>query len=83
MSIYPDPVQGSASFTYTVDREGPVTVLLTDLDGKPVQTIVQNENQKPGRYRQEIYFDSDVNPGHYWITFKTCAIKAGLRITKE
>ena len=60
---YPDPFNPSTRISFSITREGPVSLCVYDLLGREVATIV-NQNRKPGEYT-ELFNGSQMASGVY------------------
>ncbi len=64
-SIYPNPFNPLAAISYSLPAESPVTLVVYDMKGKPVCTLV-DQSQMPGTHTIE--FDgSDLPSGNYLV----------------
>ncbi|RPI00523.1 MAG: T9SS C-terminal target domain-containing protein, partial [Calditrichaeota bacterium] len=50
---YPNPFNGETLLTYTLAKDGPVTIEIYNLSGQLVQTIVQDEFQESGTFQHK------------------------------
>ncbi|MCB2222016.1 MAG: T9SS type A sorting domain-containing protein [Bacteroidetes bacterium] len=67
--ILPNPLESSSIILYSLEHESHVSLVILDLSGRLVQTLV-NENQQQGE--QNILFNgSQLKPGIYFCTLKT------------
>ncbi|AIZ64713.1 hypothetical protein PK28_15440 [Hymenobacter sp. DG25B] len=67
---YPNPFGGKTTFLYKVTVKAPVTLYISDLTGKRVATLLQEEVRKPGTY--ELKWDaSSLKKGLYIATMSS------------
>jgi len=68
LKCYPNPVSDRGVFSYELKSDQQVSLIIYDLTGKPVQSLV-NANQKPGIH--QIYWQPQVAKGIYIYQLKT------------
>ncbi len=76
-SNFPNPFLHSTTFTFTIEG-GQVAILLTDLSGRVLQTIVEG-NYPAGTHRVTFNRNSDLRPGNYFYMVKV----NGATVTKK
>ncbi|UOQ72475.1 DUF4331 family protein [Hymenobacter cellulosilyticus] len=47
---YPNPFTDKTTIRYEVGVKGPLSIVITDMMGRPVKTLVDNKEHKPGTY---------------------------------
>ncbi|MEM1121160.1 MAG: T9SS type A sorting domain-containing protein [Bacteroidota bacterium] len=65
--LYPNPIKNTTTLEYTLEALEPITVQLTDLQGKILQTYLQNQPQAAGDYQQAIELPADLPRGMYFV----------------
>ncbi len=65
LSVYPSPATDSMTIDYTLPEDGPVTILLYDLSGRRVSTLL-DENVTAGRH--ELSYDASTLPPGVYLT---------------
>jgi len=50
LSVFPNPVLNKATFSYELPKKNDVSLIIYDLSGKPVETLV-NKKQNPGLHK--------------------------------
>ncbi len=78
-NVSPNPAKDFANIVYTVSEPSKVTLKLTDITGKEVMKIIDNEAQARGRYRAEADLTGLVS-GIYFYEFTT---SSGFKVCKK
>lgn len=81
--IYPNPVKSNAILTYTLDRNETVSILLYDLSGRLVQTMLTNAAKSKGANAQQLNIQSSLPAGNYILTITTKTKQASIKILKQ
>jgi hypothetical protein len=69
LSISPNPVESKTLIEYTIQLPSPVTLIIFDLSGREVVTLIDELHQQR---EQSVVFDaSQLKPGIYFCTLKT------------
>jgi hypothetical protein len=66
---YPDPFNPSTRISFSITKEGPVSLRVYDLVGREVATLV-NQNRKPGEYTEQ-FNGSQLASGVYAYVLQT------------
>ncbi len=67
-SLFPNPVNEQATLKYNLHNAQHITIKLTDLQGRQLQTILNNVHQQSGSYTQSIPLQSGLASGVYMLT---------------
>ena len=67
MNIIPNPATGTVVVHYNLSRPGPVTISLSDAQGKPIKTLLAIEDHPIGSHEIEVNV-SDLASGIYLCT---------------
>ncbi|HNP21855.1 MAG TPA: T9SS type A sorting domain-containing protein [Panacibacter sp.] len=81
--IYPNPVKSNAVLTYTIDRDEIVSILLYDMSGHLVQTVLTNATRSGGTNKQQFNIQNSLPAGNYLLTITTKTKQAGIKILKQ
>lgn len=82
--IYPNPVQKSAVVSYEITNRQLISISLSDMSGKQVKTILDNELRMPGKQSQELLLPDDLKAGGYILTISTgSGSEKKIRLLKE
>ncbi|PCH68936.1 MAG: hypothetical protein COC01_02805, partial [Bacteroidetes bacterium] len=69
LSIYPNPFKESTNIIYTLVEPSLVNITVTDVNGKIVANLIDNQNQDEGCYK--LTFDaSELSTGMYYYTLR-------------
>ena len=68
LSIAPNPVKDKAVFSYTLNQDQEISIDLFDLNGKWVQSFIQNKKRKKGNNEEHIAIDAKLASGTYFLT---------------
>jgi uncharacterized delta-60 repeat protein len=63
--VYPDPIIGTTTLEYTIDKEGPVSIDLLNMSGVCVQHFSLNEFQEVGNHKEKLTIASNISSGSY------------------
>ncbi|MEO1050053.1 MAG: S8 family peptidase [Bacteroidota bacterium] len=66
--VYPNPLSAKAEFNFEVVEEASVTLQLMDVDGRVINTLINDEKRRPGTYTEELD-GSDLPDGLYFFHF--------------
>ncbi|WP_395052582.1 T9SS type A sorting domain-containing protein [Flavobacterium sp.] len=81
--IYPNPIQSEATFTYNLVNDETVSIDIIDLQGKIVQSILQNKFQIEGSYNQTITLSNTLAAGNYILKFSSSTGSQSVKIIKK
>ena len=65
LTIYPNPVSGQATLTYSIPSSNEVSITILNLLGQQVKTLMSSPDLKAGTYHITIDASS-FNPGIYY-----------------
>lgn len=81
--IYPNPVVQCATLGYELKFREDVSIRLSDINGKIVQTFISNESRDAGKNLEEIELPANLPHGEYFIVIVTSpGNQASIRITR-
>jgi len=80
--LYPNPIQQSAALKYSLSNHEIITIKISDMHGRLIQTVVDGENQIPGLYIQAIELPYDMASGNYYVTISSPNGKATVKFIK-
>lgn len=83
LSIYPNPIETSATFEFTLNISENITVELYDVQGKLVQTIAKNKVFSAGSHNLPIELQSNLNSGNYLLKLTTQTGSQSIQIIKK
>ena len=69
--VFPNPVADKAIITYDLPESMPVSIDLTDLQGRKVQSVVNEQVRAEGKQKEEINLHSALAPGVYMLQIGT------------
>lgn len=81
--VYPNPIEESATFSYSLKDATAVTIEIIDLQGKVVQTVLNSKEQQSGEYQQEILLHNSVASGNYILLFSSPQGNQAIKIIKK
>lgn len=81
--IYPNPVQKTATLTYTLDADEKVSISLYDISGRLVQTFQTSIQKNKGTYKEQLNFQPSLPAGNYMLIISTQTKKASIKILKQ
>ncbi len=80
--IYPNPVEQNATLKYTLNKEELISINLVDMQGRIVNTLVNNQTQTIGEHKQAILFPDELASGSYLLVISTPNGKMSIQIVK-
>lgn len=83
LSIYPNPIETSATFDFTLNNPENITVELYDVQGKLVKTIAKNQAYSAGNHNLPIELQSNLNSGYYLLKLTTKTGSESIQIIKK
>jgi len=66
---YPDPFSGETTIEFNLPKDTPVTVFVSDMTGKQVAVLLDNEQKHLGKH-QVIFDGTNYSAGMYYYTIK-------------
>ena len=73
LELFPNPVSDKAVISYELKSLMPVSMDLVDLQGRKVQSLVNEQFRQAGKNREEITINTDVLPGVYLLQVRSGA----------
>lgn len=67
ISVYPVPVLNRATLSYTLAKPSMVSISLSDINGKLINTFIHNQVQEAGLHLQDIFLSDDFPSGPYFL----------------
>lgn len=83
ISVYPNPIKNTAVLSYALENKENLTIQLTDLNGRVLQTYLQNEPQKIGTYQQQIDLSTYLSTNVYFLNITSPNGQVAIKIFKE
>jgi hypothetical protein len=68
---YPNPFTEKTTIHYEVGVKGPLTIVISDMMGRPVATLANNKDHKPGTYELAWKAPNNLAAGTYIATVKS------------
>jgi uncharacterized delta-60 repeat protein len=81
--IYPNPIETDATFEYNLQNDETITIDIIDLQGKIVKSILSNQNQTTGNYKQKIDLSNSISAGNYILKFSSLVGSQSIQIIKK
>jgi uncharacterized delta-60 repeat protein len=81
--VYPNPIQEEATFEYTLQNDEIVSIEIIDMHGRIVQTIIKNQRQSVGNYKQKINLSILTTSSNYILKFSSNKGSASIKIIKK
>ena len=81
--VYPNPIQDEATFEYTLKNDETISIDIVDMQGKIVQSVIGNQKQLSGDYKQKINLSSDLSKGNYFLRFSSQTGQQAVQIIKK
>ncbi|MES2590813.1 MAG: T9SS type A sorting domain-containing protein [Bacteroidota bacterium] len=81
--IYPNPIVQDATLEYTLNNEETISISLFDIQGKTIQTIIDNEKQEAGKYQHPISLSTELPSGVYIILISSSNGRMAVKIVKQ
>lgn len=83
LSIYPNPIETSATFEFTLNNSENINIELYDIQGKLVQTIANNQEYSVGNHKLPIELPYHLNSGNYLLKLSTQNGSQSIQIIKK
>jgi uncharacterized delta-60 repeat protein len=81
--IYPNPVESEATLKYSLNAEEAISIRLLDMQGKILETFIDNEMQEAGKHEQTISFAESLSSCNYLIVISSQSGRASIKIVKQ
>lgn len=69
--VYPNPIQGTATFNYSLPEPTVVSLELFDMQGKRCHSFLQNDYRPQGDNNETLLFPQALMPGNYVLRLQT------------
>ena len=79
---YPNPLINKTTLEYTLTQTTRVSIHLLDLQGKEIDTYMEQEQQIPGKYRQALVFSETLPGGVYYVRLTTEQGQKNIQVIK-
>lgn len=79
--VYPNPITESSVLQYILKNNESVTITVTDMNGRIVNTLVQDADQMAGTYSQKLLM-GNIAAGTYFATIATAKGKVSVKLVK-
>ncbi len=83
ISVYPNPIKNRAVLSYTLEHQENLTIQLTDLNGRMLETYLQNEPHKAGTYQQQIDLPTYLSTNVYFLNIISPNGQVAIKVFKE
>ena len=80
--VYPNPIQESAVFEYTLTNAETINIDLYDISGRLVQSFINSEERNKGTHREALVFDTSIPSGSYILTLSNGVGSSSVRVVK-
>ncbi len=80
--IYPNPVQQGVILNYSLRTKEETSVRLSDIQGKVLETYVDNENQSNSTHEMTLSLLEGLSAGNYLLTLSSSSGPVSIRIVK-
>lgn len=80
--IYPNPIAQTATLNYILKEATPISIFITDAQGKLVQSIIDNQMQTATAHQQTITLNNDLPHGTYFIIISNSNQHMSIKIIK-
>jgi uncharacterized delta-60 repeat protein len=81
--IYPNPINHKAKLEFELIKDEVIDILLYDINGKLIQSIMRNVEMIEGQNEIELNFNNSITTGNYLLVVKSAAGQQGIKITIE
>ncbi len=82
MNVYPNPIQEQTVLEYTLIKDEVLTIVLYDLSGRIVQTVISKEKRRKGINKEPIVFQNTIPSGPYVLTISNGAERRSIHVIK-
>lgn len=80
--VYPNPIESEATFCYTLEENSVISITITDMMGRVVKTILSNDLQISGSYKQIVAI-GEMASGNYLLVFSSPKGKQSIKLIKK
>lgn len=80
--IYPNPIKQEATLEYSLNKEENISVRLLDMQGRVLQTYIDNEKQNMGKHKLTFFLPEGLPSGNYLLTISSLKGLASIKIVK-
>lgn len=82
VSIYPNPITESTTFTYTLAQSERLTIALHDTQGRIITTFMDGVLMPAGEHRQVVTMPDNLAPGNYLVVFSGPQGRSTVQVSK-
>jgi uncharacterized delta-60 repeat protein len=83
LSIYPNPIETTATFEFTLVNPENITIEIYNVQGKLVQTIATNKEMASGNHNLPIELNQNLTSGNYFLKLTTANGSQSIQIIKK
>jgi uncharacterized delta-60 repeat protein len=80
--VYPNPIAANATLEYTLTQSEKISVEITDMQGKVVCSVLNNQMQEVGKHQQDFVLPATLASGNYLLVLSTDEGKVSVKIVK-
>ena len=80
--IYPNPMHGSETLSYTLKASASITITMQDMEGRLIKTFTENEKQEAGEHKQVLAIPADLPASAYIISIASPSGRVGIKVVK-
>lgn len=80
--VYPNPVSSHATIAYTLTQAEKISIDITDMQGRIISSVVNNEEQQAGKHTQAFEMPETLAQGTYLLVLSTPQGKVSVKIVK-
>jgi uncharacterized delta-60 repeat protein len=80
--VYPNPVSANATIAYTLTQTEKISIDITDMQGRIISSVLNNELQQAGKYTQAFEIPETLASGTYLLVLSTQQGKVSVKMVK-
>ena len=80
--LYPNPVEQHFTLSYFLEVSGPASLVITDLQGRIIKNIFEDEYQQAGRKEVPVTLDQELSHGFYFLRLTAASGQVSLKIIR-
>lgn len=81
--FYPNPVEQKSVLKYSLKDDETISINLVDIQGKKIQTFIDNQKQLKGEHLEFLEFSNELSKGVYFITIASKTSSVNVKIIKQ
>jgi len=81
--VYPNPIKSVEFLEYSLNSEQNLSIILYDLNGKLIQTLLPTSNRVSGNHKEVLSINTNLPSGQYYLTITGMSFTNTIKVLKK